>query len=65
MIGLSHTDYSEEFIKYTLYRTAMGIKALHDINMLHRGIKSDNILLRPNGDIKVADLGDSIYLASD
>ena len=62
IIKLSHMDYSVEFIKYTLYTSAMGIKALHDINVIHRDIKSDNILCRPNGDIKVADLGVSVYL---
>ena len=62
IIKQSHTVYSIEFIKYTLYSSAMGIKALHDINVIHRDIKSDNILCRPNGEIKVADLGVSVYL---
>lgn len=62
IIKHSHMDYSVEFIKYTLYMSAMGIKALHDINVIHRDIKSDNILCRPNGEIKVADLGVSVYL---
>ena len=55
-------DYSAEFIKYTIYTSALGIKALHGINVIHRDIKSDNILCRPNGEIKVADLGVSVYL---
>ena len=62
IIKHSHETYSVEFIKYTLYMSAMGIKALHDINVIHRDIKSDNILCRPNGEIKVADLGHSVYL---
>ena len=62
IIKRSHETYSVEFIKYTLYMSAMGIKALHDINVIHRDIKSDNILCRPNGEIKVADLGHSVYL---
>ena len=30
--------------------------------MLHRDIKSENILIRKNGDIKIADLGLSVFL---
>ena len=30
--------------------------------MLHRDIKADNILWRDNGDIKIADLGLSVFL---
>ena len=31
--------------------------------MLHRDIKSDNILCRPEGDVKLADLGFSVFLS--
>ena len=41
---------------------AQGLKAMHDKNILHRDIKSDNILCNAQGDIKVADLGFSVFL---
>lgn len=41
---------------------AMGIKALHDKNVLHRDIKSDNVLCNSQGDIKLSDLGSSAML---
>ena len=58
----SASDYSEAFCKYTLYMVAMGLQVMHSNNVLHRDIKSDNILCRPNGDIKIADLGLSVFL---
>ena len=54
--------YSEEFIKYTLYRVALGLADLHKMQVLHRDIKSDNILCRADGVIKVADLGLAVFL---
>jgi serine/threonine protein kinase len=38
---------------------------MHAYNMLHRDIKSDNIFLRPNGGIKIADLGVSVFLSEE
>ena len=55
--------YSENFIKYSIYMVAKGLKDMHTMNILHRDIKSDNILCNRNGDIKVADLGLSVFLS--
>lgn len=62
VISACHTTYSEEFIKYSIWSAAKGLFAMHDKNILHRDIKSDNILCRANGDIKIADLGLSVFL---
>jgi len=35
--------YSEGFCSYILFCIASGIKALHDLNVIHRGICSENI----------------------
>ena len=56
-------DFSEDFCKWSLYCVAQGIKAMHDKNVLHRDVKSDNILCSANGDIKLADLGFSVFLS--
>ena len=44
---------------------AKGLKAMHDLSVLHRDIKTDNVLFKSNGDIKLADLGTSITLHAD
>ena len=62
IIGSYHTTYNEDFIKYSIYMAARGIADMHAMNILHRDIKSDNILCSRNGDIKIADLGLSVFL---
>ena len=56
------SHYSVNFCKYSAYRVAMGIKALHESNVIHRDIKSDNILCTDEGDIKLGDLGSAVLL---
>ena len=57
--------YSEEFCKYSLYQVALGLKEMHSKNVLHRDIKSDNILCSPEGQIKISDLGFSTSLSQE
>ena len=62
MAKLVNMTLSEEFCKYTLFCVASGLRDLHDKNVLHRDVKSDNILFKANGIIKIADLGFSVIL---
>ena len=55
-------EYSEEFCKYSLYMTLRGLIDLHRQNIIHRDIKSDNILVKANGEIKLADFGYAVVL---
>ena len=54
--------YNEDFCKWTIYSVCMGLRALHEKHILHRDIKAENILHRSNGEIKLADLGLSVFL---
>lgn len=54
---------SEDFCKWSLYQVALGLQGMHKHNVLHRDIKSDNILCDSDGTIKIADMGFSIFLS--
>ena len=49
---------TEDVIGYILHEVAQGLVLLHDFNIVHRDIKSDNILLsKDTTDIKITDFG--------
>jgi len=50
-------NYSEEVAKFIIKRTLQGLDAMHQMNCIHRDIKSENILLSSKGDVKIADFG--------
>ena len=55
---------TEDFCKYVCYRVLLGLKYLHDRHILHRDIKSDNILVSFDGAIKLADFGYATQLTT-
>jgi len=44
-------------IGFIMAQLIKGLAQLHSINRIHRDLKSDNILLGKNGDVKIADFG--------
>lgn len=49
---------TEEAIAFILYEVAKGVQYLHKNNIIHRDIKSDNILLRKeHNEVKICDFG--------
>jgi serine/threonine protein kinase len=42
-----------------------GLYSIHKRRQVHRDLKSDNILINRNGDIKIADFGYAIQLTKD
>ena len=44
-------QYTEEFCKYNLYKLLKALTHLHRLNIIHRDIKSDEILIKADGEI--------------
>ena len=47
---------SEHFIWNTFTQIVKGLKALHDLNILHRDMKSANVFLNMDGSVKLGDM---------
>ncbi len=60
-----YKTYSENVCKYVLFKTLLGLKYLHDRSIIHRDIKSDNLLMNAQGDIKLADFGYACQLTTE
>lgn len=58
-------QYTEAFCKYVTYRSLLGLKYLHDRSILHRDLKSDNILCDTQGNIVLADFGYAVQLTKE
>eukprot|EP01129_Flabellula_baltica_P006044 TRINITY_DN2230_c0_g1_i1.p1 TRINITY_DN2230_c0_g1~~TRINITY_DN2230_c0_g1_i1.p1 ORF type:complete len:526 (-),score=99.20 TRINITY_DN2230_c0_g1_i1:56-1612(-) len=75
MDGGSLTDILEQYeaglrmnerqIARIAYECMLGLKYMHDHNRIHRDIKSDNVLLNSQGEVKLADFGYAAQLTSD
>lgn len=48
--------FEESEIWSVLIQTVMGLKILHNLNILHRDLKSANIFLNKSGEAKLGDL---------
>lgn len=50
-------QFPEPIIAYILQQTLAGLNFLHVQHRLHRDIKSDNVLMNLEGDVKLGDFG--------
>jgi p21-activated kinase 1 len=57
-------ECQEAHIAYFAREVLKGLKYMHDHNKIHRDIKTDNVLIRGDGVVKIADFGYTAQLSS-
>ena len=57
------SDFDEKIIKYVLKCALMGLDFLHTRGIMHRDMKSDNLLMSSNGEVKLCDFGFSVLIS--
>ena len=55
----------ERIVVYLLKEILLGLSYLHERQRIHRDIKSDNILLSLDGDVKIGDLGYCVQVSNE
>jgi len=57
--------FTEGQVAYVVAETLKGLSYIHGMHRIHRDIKSDNILLGANAEVKLADFGYAVQLADE
>ena len=58
-------QYTEGIVKYILKKSLEGLDFLHQKHIIHRDIKSDNLLMSTRGEVKLADFGYACQLTEE
>jgi serine/threonine protein kinase len=58
-------SFSEDQTKFIIAQIVLALEDLHSKNIIHRDLKAENILLRENGYVVLADYGLSKILEED
>jgi tRNA A-37 threonylcarbamoyl transferase component Bud32 len=63
---LDNTSFlTEPYISFVCREILEGLKYIHRLGCIHRDIKSDNVLLKGNGGVKLSDFGFAVQLTKE
>jgi serine/threonine protein kinase len=62
---ISENEYNEKACQFIIYKTLLSLKCLHDIGVIHRNVKSKNVLWNKKGDVKLCNLSSAAYLTEE
>jgi len=53
---MDYEGLKEEFIWRVFIQVVQGLKAMHDLNIMHRDLKSANVFLNQDDSVKLGDM---------
>jgi serine/threonine protein kinase len=65
LTDLLSKSFEEKYIAYVCHKMLLGLAYVHSEHRLHRDIKSDNVLVGFNGEVKIADFGFAVGLTEE
>ena len=63
--GKEKRKFSLGFTRYTLFCIAKGIKVLHDLNIVHQDLRTDNIFMSNDGKVVISSLQTFVHKVAD
>jgi len=52
-----YKEFNESIIRFIIFESLKALNYLHNKHIVHRDIKSDNIMLTSRGEVKLGDFG--------
>ena len=62
---MDYDGLKEEFIWRVLIQVVKGLKSMHDLNIMHRDLKSANVFLNSDDSVKLGDMNVSKVASKD